>query len=80
MYFFTLMKIWFYKYLVRKEVVMAVTSDGRYSVKVLQVTDGGKSFVQHAKNQVGFLDNPVQKEGEFRKGISASNLIRWFKL
>lgn len=70
----------FLKRVLRKRVVMAVDESGENFARVVRFTDSGKAFVRIEGNRVGFLDNPIQKVGEFRRNISAPGLTRWFNL
>ncbi len=71
---------WWLKTLWKQRIVMAVYASGEQKIRVVRTTDGGKSYVASKGKKVGFLDNPAQKEGEFRKGVSDENMVRWFTL
>lgn len=71
---------WFLKIILRKRLVIVVDDNGGSYTRVVKLTEGKKAFVQITKDRVGFLDNPLQKEGEFRKNQSAPGLIKWFDL
>jgi hypothetical protein len=71
---------WFLKYVMGKRVVVVVEDDGESVLRVVKLTEGKKAFVQLTKDRVGFLDNPLQKEGEFRKNLSAPGLVKWFDM
>ena len=62
---------------------MVVLNDGsmvNYLVRKVKTTEDNKSYVETEDKKVGFLDNPSQKSGEFRKGLSDPNLVRWFEI
>jgi hypothetical protein len=71
------LKIWWLKYF-DKRVVMVVFSDGTQSVREVQTTKDEKSFIVIEGRKIGFLDNPLQKSGEFRKALTNPSLVRWF--
>lgn len=71
---------WVVKTFFKKRLVMAVDSSGKQHVRCLRYTDGGKAYLRISGNSIGFLDNPSQREGEFRSNISTGNLVRWFNI
>lgn len=73
-------KNWFLKTFLGKRLVVVVDEEGQSVVRPVKLTDGKKAFVKIDDIKVGFLDNPLQKEGEFRKNLSAPGLVRWFDL
>ncbi len=59
---------------------MSVDKQGAHYIRILKYTDGGKAYVQIDKKRIGFLDNPAQREGEFRSNVSSEDLVRWYYL
>jgi hypothetical protein len=72
--------VWFFKSLLRERLVMAVYEGGVQQVKRVHFTKDDKAYVYSEGKKVGFLDQPSNHAGEFRKGISDDNLKRWFDL
>jgi hypothetical protein len=75
---FNAIVIWFLKSVLKERVVMVVYEGGSQKIRPVVSTEGGKVYVRSEGNKVGFLDQPKNKAGEFRKGISDDKLIRWF--
>jgi len=57
--------------------IIAVDTDGNHRLRLLNFTNNGKVFIKYGST-IGYLDNFNQKKGEFRRGISSDNLVRWF--
>jgi hypothetical protein len=70
--------VWFLKTVLGNRVVMAVYTGGIQQIKTVHYTEDGKAYVHSEGKKVGFLDQPNNKAGEFRKVISDDKLIRWF--
>jgi hypothetical protein len=77
---FDFLIILFFKTLLRERLVMAVYDGGVQQIKRVHRTKDDKAYVFSKGNKVGFLDQPSNHAGEFRKGISDDNLKRWFDI
>jgi predicted DCC family thiol-disulfide oxidoreductase YuxK len=69
--------IWLLKDFLRKRVIMVTYYDGHQKLCVARKSEANKVYVHSEDGRIGFLDNPSNKAGEFRKGISDDNLARW---
>lgn len=69
---------WILTSVLDQRIIMVVYSGGVQCTKWVHHTKDGKAYVHSEDKKVGFLDQPNNSAGEFRKGISDDKLIRWF--
>lgn len=72
--------ILFFKTLLCERLVMVVYEGGAQRIRRVHRTKDNKAYVFTEGKRVGFLDQPSNSAGEFRKGISDDNLKRWFDI